>query len=170
MMMTALPVQARTEILWSFEDPTTTGVISDYALSLSDTAKPNQQTAAIHLDATLPEPGNDTLLSFEPIPAHINRARVGGVSFEINASHDLVSDDPKARLQVILQSESDHWIPLGSISFAELEHDWKKIELHITDHEDLPAMKWLYAIRIQLVSTQPVSGEIYINDAGLILR
>ncbi len=166
----ALPVQTRTEILWAFEDETLNGVRSDYTLSLSDTAKPNQQTAAVRLNHIQPKPEYDTLLAFEPIPEGVPKERIGGFAFEARASHDLTSDDPNASLQIIFQSESDHWIPIGSVLLAELKHGWKTVELNIQNHEHLASMKWLYAIRIQLASTRPVTGEITVNDAGVILR
>lgn len=164
------PVESRTVILWAFEDDTLSGVQSDFPLSLSDTAKPNQQTAAIRLDAAQPKPQHDTLLKFEPIPDSVSKERVGGVTFEVRASHDLSTNDPHASLQIILQSESDHWISVGSVPLSSLNDEWQTLSFKIKNHEHLPAMKWLYAIRIQLSSTRPVSGEITINDAGLILR
>ncbi|QHI69092.1 GH39 family glycosyl hydrolase [Tichowtungia aerotolerans] len=168
--MRSEPVESRTEILWAFEDDTLDGIQSDFALSLSDTAKPNQQTAAIRLDAALPKPQHDTLLKFEPIPNRVSKERVGGVTFEVRASHDLATDDPYASLQIVLQSESDHWIPVGSVPLNRLTDEWQTLSFKIKNHEHLPAMKWLYSIRVQLSSTQPIHGEIFINDAGLILR
>lgn len=169
-VLQSLPVQSRTEILWAFEDASLDGVRSDYSLSLSDTAKPNQQTAAIRLDTVQPKPKYDTLLTFEPIPDRIPKERVGGFVFEVRASHDLTTSDPHATLQVVLQSESDHWIPIGSVALSRLKEGWQTIELNIKDHEHLTSMKWLYAVRIQLNSTRPVTGDIFINNAGLILR
>lgn len=163
------PIQTRTEIIWPFEKEFE-GIRSDYKFWLSDTAKPNQQTAAVRLDNTKPKPQYDTLLAFESIPKSIPKERVGGFSFEVRGSNNLATADPHAALQVILQSESDHWIPIGSIPLSELKKGWQTVEMKIQDHQHLDSMKRLYAIRIQLSSTHPVSGEIYINDAGLILR
>jgi hypothetical protein len=167
--LNAVSVRTRTEILWPFED-TLDGVRSDYSLSLSDTAKPNQRTAAVRLENILPQSGADSLIIFEPIPERISKERVGGFACEVRASHDLATDDPAAALQVVMQSESDHWIPVGSIPLKDLRNGWEKMEWRIEDHEHLPSMSHLYAIRIQLASTRPVTGEIYINDAGVILR
>ncbi|MBI9020638.1 MAG: hypothetical protein JEZ10_05225 [Verrucomicrobia bacterium] len=166
----SIPVQSRTEILWAFEDETLSGVRSDYALSLSDTARPNQQTAAIRLNRIQPKPGSDILLAFEPIPETVAKERISGFSLDVRASHNLSCEDSSAHLQIVLQSESDHWIPIGTIPLSELNRDWKKFERIIQNHEHLNSMKWLYAVRIQLVSTRPVTGEIFIDDAGVILR
>ncbi len=164
-----LPVQSRIEILWPFETEVPS-IASDFDLSLSDTAKPNQHTAAIQLDQSQPVSGQDCLLECKPIPDRIPKERVGGFAMEIKAAGNLVSADPHARLMIVLQSESDHWIPIGSLPLHEISADWEQREFKIEDHENLPAMQWLYAVRLQLSSSAPVTGELFINDAGLILR
>lgn len=156
-------------MLWPFEEASD-DIRSDFDFQLSDTAKPNQSTAAIRFSGIQPAGGSDTLIEFKPIPEHVEKERTGGFSFEIKKSHDLVSADPGAQLQVVLQSESDHWIPIGSLALNEVGTDWRSIEFRINDHKNLPAMKWLYAIRVVLTSSGSVDGEIYLNDAGLILR
>ncbi len=162
-------VQERKIVLWPFEEASD-DIRSDFDFQLSDTAKPNQSTAAIRFSGIQPAGGSDTLIEFKPIPEHVEKERTGGFSFEIKKSHDLVSADPGAQLQVVLQSESDHWIPIGSLALNEVGTDWRSIEFRINDHKNLPAMKWLYAIRVVLTSSGSVDGEIYLNDAGLILR
>lgn len=164
-------VQERTEVLWTFEEEHD-GIGSDYSFSLNDTVNPNQKTAAIRMDNS--RGGN--LLNIRSIPENIPKERTGGFACQIKASHDLACDDPHANLQVVFQSSADHWIPVGSILLKDIDktlatHDeWETIEFKIEDHANLPAMKWLYAIRIQLNASKPVTGELYMNDAGLILR
>ncbi|MBL7077096.1 MAG: hypothetical protein ISS31_06470 [Kiritimatiellae bacterium] len=165
----AVPVQSRIEILWPFEEATE-GIRSDFDFLLSDRAKPNQHTAAIRLREAQPTNGKNSLLEFKPIPDGVQKARTGGFALEIKGSHDLSSGDPSARLLFVLQSESDHWIQIGELPLKQIGSRWRQAEFRIEDYEDLPAMQWLYAVRILLASTRPVSGEIFINDAGLILR
>ena len=167
--LNALPVQSRTEVLWPFEE-ITDGIRSDFDFSLSDTTKPNQHTAAIRLDNVQPVNDKDIILEFNPIPEGVAKERTGGFACEIKASRGLSSADPQARLMFVLQSSADHWIPIGELPIKEIGIKWENVELKIENHENLPAMKWLYAIRILLLSTRPVDGEIFINDAGLILR
>ena len=167
-----LPVQERTEVLWDFEgEQEKMGIRSDFDLSLSDTVKPNQKTGAIKLENSLPESGKDILLAFEPIPASVPKDRIGGFVFEVKTSHDFVTGDGGAQILVVLQSEADHWMPLGQVSLTS-EHgkDWESVELRIKDPARLPSMKWLYAVRLLLVAGNPVSGQVYIDDAGFILR
>jgi len=170
-VLQAMPVQSRTEILWRFEgDDGLEGMNSDYALSLGDTAKPNQQTAAIKLDKALPSEGKGTLVAFNAFPQGFPKERVGGVVFDVRLSHDFICHDSNARIEVVLQSANDHWIPIGSVPLGKLKRKWKTVEIALPGHEHLDSMKWLYSIRLQLAATQPASGEIYINDAGVILR
>ncbi len=170
-VLTAKPVQDRTEILWRFEGSDgLAGMQSDYALALSDTAKPNQQTAEVRLDKALPTPGKGALLSFGSFPEGLPKERIGGVVFEVRTSHGFSTEDAAARIEVVLQSQADHWIPIGSIPLAGLKDGWKTMELSIPNHEHFASMKWLYSIRLQLAATHPVTGKIYVDDAGVILR
>ena len=169
--LTAKPVQTRTEILWRFEGPDgLVGKQSDYALALSDTVKPNQQTAVVRLSNALPVTGKGALIAFADFPGNLPKERVGGVVFEVRTSHGFSTEDVAARIEVVLQSQADHWIPIGSIPLAGLDSGWKTVELSIPNHEHFASMKWLYSIRLQLATTHPVSGKIYIDDAGVILR
>jgi hypothetical protein len=170
-MLTAEPVQTRTEILWRFEgEDGLNGIQSDFTLTLSDTAKPNQQTAGVRLHEAVPARGKGGLVVFESFPETLPKERVGGVTLDVRTSHNFSTEDANARIEVVLQSTADHWIPIGSFPLDGLQDDWKTIEISIEDHEDLSSMKWLYSIRLQLAATRPVSGEIYIDDAGVILR
>jgi len=167
----AMPVQERTEILWRFEgDDGLKGMKSDYALSLSDTAKPNQQTAAITLDKALPGNGKGVLMTFGYFPESLPKERVGGVVLDLRTSHGFACSDSHARIEVVLQSANDHWIPIGSVPLGKLGEKWKSFKIPLPGHEHLDSMKWLYSIRLQLQTSKPASGEIYINDAGVILR
>jgi len=166
-----LPVQTRTEICWRFEgEDGLAGMSSDYTLALSDTAKPNQQTAEVQLKDALPQVGKGGLIVFDSFPDNLPKERIGGVVFDIKASRELSTQDPYAKVEVVLQSEANHWIKIGSIPLSKLTDSWETIEVPISDHMHYGSMKWIYSIRLQLGATKPVSGEIFINDAGVILR
>jgi hypothetical protein len=114
--------------------------------------------------------GKGGLIVFGSLPEALPKERVGGVTFDVRTSHSFSTDDANARIEVVLQSTADHWIPIGSVSLDGLQNGWKTIAIPIEDHENLASMKWLYSIRLQLAAARPVSGEIYIDDAGVILR
>jgi hypothetical protein len=167
----ALPVQVRTETLWQFEGADgLDGIHSDYSLGLSDTAKPNQQTAAIELEEAVPAAGKGGLMVFSAFPENLPKERIGGVVFDVRTAHGFSTQDPNARIEVVLQSSADHWISIGSIPLTGLSDGWATIEFPIQNHKYFASMKWLYSIRLQLSATRPVSGAIYIDDAGVILR
>ncbi len=169
--LTAMSVQARTEVLWRFEGADgLDGTQSDYVLALSDTAKPNQQTAEVRLENALPAPGKGALISFTSFPPDLPKERIGGVVFDVRTSHGFSTQNADARIEVVLQSAADHWISIGSFPLNGLQEGWKTITLPIPNHEYYESMKWLYSIRLQLAATRPVNGEIYIDDAGVILR
>ena len=167
--MQCTAVEERTEICWAFEAPSG-GIRSDFSFSLSDTAKPNQQTASIRFDGKVPSHGKDVLLEFNPIPDGIESDRVDGFVCEMRAAHDLVAVDPGARIQVVLQSHSNHWIPIGSVALNELGTDWRTFEFRVRDHETRTLMHGLYAVRLVLSSERPVQGGIDLDDAGFISR
>ena len=170
-VLDAQPVKPRNEVVWRFEGADSLeGASSDYALSLSDTARPNQQTAEIRLEKALPTEGKGKLLELAHFPEDFPKKRVGGVILDVHTSHGFGRKNPDARVEVVLQSENDHWIPIGSFSLSGKEDGWKHISIPIKDHGQLAAMEWLYGIRLQLVCGKPATGTIYIDDAGVILR
>ncbi len=165
------PVKSRTEILWRFEGADgLAGIGSDYIIALSDTAKPNQQTAEIRLKNAIPEAGKGGLIIFNGFAEDFPKERIGGVAFDISTSHGFAAKNPHVRIAVVLQSAADHWIPIGTVQLSGLKEGWQSIKVPIKDHAHFESMKWLYRIRLQLETANPVNGEIFINDAGVILR
>jgi hypothetical protein len=169
--LAAQPVQSRPEVLWRFDgNEGLEGVASDFKITLSDTARPNQQTAEIRLKNAMPREGGGGLLVFSPLPEALPKERVGGVVFDIRTSRGFAAANPGARLDVVLQSSADHWIPIGSLSLSGLKTGWQPVSIPIRDHTHFESMKWLYSIRFQLEAGRPVTGELFIDDAGVILR
>ena len=169
--LTAEPVQPREEVLWSFEGKDgLAGMASDYEIALSDTAKPNRQTAEVRLQHAVPEENKGGLIIFSRFPDGFPRQRVGGVVFDIKTSRGFGAANPDARLSVVLQSTADHWIPIGSLRLSGLKDGWQRISMPIEDHTHFDSMKWLYSIRFQLEAGRPVTGELFIDDAGVIMR
>ena len=132
---------------------------------MSDTAKPNQQTAVVRAGTNK----KNGLLEFKPIPETLPKERVGGVVLDVKLAHDFKTSNA-ARIDVVMQSSADHWISIGSIPFNELSTEWKTVRVEIEDHAHLESMQWLYSIRLLLSDSTATRGEIYINDAGVILR
>ncbi|MCF7848918.1 MAG: hypothetical protein K9M45_08725, partial [Kiritimatiellales bacterium] len=168
-------VQERKEIVWQFEDARPNwGAESSYELIGDDAVRPNQQVAAIILKGDLPMPGNDKLAVFTPLPESVPKERIAGVVLDVRASGDFKCSDKNVGIRVVLQSEVDHWIELGSLKVEEVRGKWKTLELKLPDPKYYAAMGKTYALFIQLYQDDdkkvPVSGKIYLDNVGFIFR
>jgi hypothetical protein len=165
------PVRERAQVVWDFSGPAQSwNIRSSFGLRSSEQAAPNQQVAMVELRGALPETDKDLLLHAEPLPESVDRRRIGGVVVRLKSGTNLSSDDANAAIAFILQSDSDHWIPLGRIPFSEISRQWRDIVLKLKTPEDIQAMPKTYALRLQLISKSPVDGEIFIDDLGFLLR
>lgn len=169
--MKSLKVEQRDQVVWHFDgSPDAWGLKSTYALQASDQERPNQNVAMVVLDEAVPAQNNDLILHVDSLPKDLARERIGGVVFKIKRSASFASADPSAAVGVVLQSESNHWIPLGRVALSDIQEDWKEIRLAFKEPGHILAMPNLYSLRLQLVSSAPVSGKLYIDDLGFILR
>lgn len=169
------PVRERTEIVWQFEDaPANWGAESSYKLVADDAVRPNQRVAAIVLDKNLPTEGSDKLVVFSPLPDAVPKERIAGVVLDIGASTHFKCADKDVGVRVVLQSELDHWIELGSVRLEDVRGSWKTLEFKLPDPKYYPAMGKTYALFIQLYQNDekkvPVSGKVYLDNVGFILR
>jgi len=164
-------MKERQEVVWAFDNPVSEwNAASDFNLGADSSIRPNEFVAAVEVPGEVPATGNDNLLHLSPLPDGYAYMNVTGVVGKIRASRDLAFADPDARVNVILQSEANHWIPMGSLSLSEMSENWTNLEFRITDSELLEAMNQLYAIRFQLQSKNAVRGRLYLDDLGLIFR
>ncbi len=165
------PVLERPEIHWTFDgEPDSWGLSSTFPLVASEQAMPNQKVAEIQLNDVIPAKEKDILLHAEPLPKKLDRKRIGGVTFRIKKTPELKSDDPKAAVVVILQSDANHWMPIARIPLSQLSADWEVRNIKLEKPEDILVMPQAYALRLQLSSTKAVGGTIYLDDLGFILR
>jgi alpha-L-arabinofuranosidase len=169
-----LPVQERREVVWQFEDaPDQWDASSSYTLVGDGEVRPNQQVASVVLKDDVPLSGNDKLAMFTP-PESIEKKRISGVILDISVSDDFKCLDKRAGVRIVLQSEMDHWIDLGTVTLEEVRGKWKTLELKVPDPKYYPAMGSTYALLIQLYQNNekkvPVSGKVYLDNVGFILR
>jgi hypothetical protein len=168
-------VEERTEVVWQFEDDASNwGAASSYELVGDDAVRPNQQVAAVVLEGDRPTEGHDVLASFSPLPDAVPKERICGVVLDVGASADFKCADRNVGVRVVLQSEVDHWIELGSLQLDEVRGSWKTLELKLPDPKYYAAMGKTYALFIQLYQNGdkkvPVSGRVYLDNVGFILR
>ena len=168
-------VKERAEVYWRFEtDATEWGGSSTFAVRADDLVRPNQQVAAIDLRRAVPEANKDILLLLESMPANLPRERIGGVVFDLSVAPNLACTDKSVGLGVILQSESEHWIPLGAIPLEQVKGRWESFTFRLPDLKYLKAVDKTYALRFQLFQNNarkvPVDGTIYLDNVGFLLR
>jgi alpha-L-arabinofuranosidase len=168
-------VQERTEVFWQFEDsPENWGANTSYKLEGDDAVRPNQQVAAIVLSGELPTPGNDRLAVFSPLPEDVPKKRIAGVVLDLGTSADFTCADKDVGVRIVLQSESAHWIDLGTQRLEEVRGTWKTLELKLPDPKYYAAMGNTYSLFIQLYQNPTdkvsVKGKIYLDNVGFILR
>jgi hypothetical protein len=134
--------------------------------------RPNQRVAAVAMDKVTPRKEFDTLLAFEAFPESLAKERIGGVVFEVRASADLSCTDKNGSVEIILQSDADHWIAAGGVSLERIKGKWESVELRLTEADAIEAMKKLYALRFQVKvgPEQSVNGDIYFDNVGFLLR
>jgi hypothetical protein len=132
--------------------------------------RPNQAVAAVSLKQAVSRPKQNTLLAINTFPASLDKKRIGGVTALAGASADLACEDPGAAVQIVLQSNNDHWIPLGAVKLKELTAGKKEIRFRGTGAGFHEAMPELYSLRFMLNTSKPVTGTIHLDDIGFILR
>jgi len=168
---TITPVMERNEIHWTFSnDASIQGMQSDYQLAVDQQVRPNQAVAAVSLKQAVSRPKQNTLLAINTFPASLDKKRIGGVTALAGASADLSCDDPGAAVQIVLQSNNDHWIPLGVVKLKGLTAGKKEIRFRGTGAGFHEAMPELYSLRFMLNTSKPVTGTIHLDDIGFILR
>ncbi|BCX49810.1 alpha-N-arabinofuranosidase [Haloferula helveola] len=164
-------VKQRDQVVWEFAgDASMSGLETSYQLAADSQARPNQTVAMMTLEAAEDVAEKNTLLAIKSLPEGLERERIGGVIGLLGGSPDLHSDDPNAFVQIVLQSNLDHWMPVGRVPLRKLAGSWEKLSIVLDDPRLLEAMGELYGIRFHLKSNQPVEGRIYLDDLGFILR
>ena len=167
-----VPIQERALVYWTFDNPINQwNAKSTFKLGSESSIRPNQYVAAARLSRALPARNADLLFHFEPLPKEqLPFEHASGVVGKLRAAHNLQCADPKARVNLILQSDANHWIPIGSIPLSAIMGEWKTFAFTVKEPALLDAMAKLYAVRFQIQANAPVTGDIYLDDLGFIFR
>ena len=165
-------IEERAYTNWTFDNPISDWQAkSTFELGSESSIKPNQYVAAARLNGETPKRDADLLFHFEPLPREkLSFANANGVTGQLRAAHNLQCADPKARINIILQSDANHWMPIGSIKLSNIIGEWKPFTAKVTKPEELDAMAKLYGLRFQIQSQAPITGDIYLDDLGFIFR
>lgn len=164
----------RSLVQWTFDNPIEEwNIESSFDLDADPSIRPNQVVAVARLKKQSPQNHHDLLFHFEPLPykdLSFKLENISGIIGKLQANRNLKCADPRARIDIVLQSEANHWMPIGSIPLSELKGEWNDFEFRIQNPQHLEAVKKLYAIRIKIRAKQPVTGEFYLDDLGFILK
>jgi hypothetical protein len=164
-------IAARPVINWTFDNPIEEwGATGTFAIGMEPSVKPNEFVAEAIMENALPGDNADVLMLLEQLPQDLSKERIGGVVGEMQASPDFATDDPNARVNIVLQSEADHWMVVGSIPLESMRGEWEHFKFEVDDPRRLKAMARLYAVRYQIESEAPVTGRIYFDNLGFLLR
>ena len=157
---------------WTFDNPIYEWQAkSTFELGSESSVKPNQYVAAARLNGETPKRDADLLFHFEPLPSEkLSFANANGVTGQLRAAHNLKCADSEARINIILQSDANHWMPIGSIKLSNIIGEWEAFAVKVSKPEELDAMEKLYGLRFQIQSQAPITGDIYLDDLGFIFR
>jgi hypothetical protein len=165
------PVDFETKVVWDFEkgnveEPTASAY--DYSVvQLPDTE--NHAVRVEFSDVVVKQPDNH-IFDIKAYPRNIPKERIGGVVFDILVPDELDLDDPSANLQAILQSHGAYWIPCGQIQLSESRGKWRTVQLEIPDKKFLKVMDQAFSILFVMSTEKPVSGPVYLDNIGFMLR
>ena len=159
-------------VYWTFDNPIEEWKVkSTFEIGSETSIKPNEYVAASRLRGETPGRDADLLFHFEPLPREkLPFENASGIIGQIRAAHNIRCDDPNARVNIILQSDANHWMPIGSIPLSDIIGKWKPFTLKVTDPDLQDAMAKLYGLRFQIQSEAPIHGDIYLDDLGFIFR
>ncbi|MEC9227726.1 MAG: hypothetical protein VYA21_02775, partial [Verrucomicrobiota bacterium] len=165
-------INERRRSYWTFDNPIAQWQVkSTFKIGSESSIRPNQYVAVSELRGETPKRDADLLFHFEPLPHNeLPFENTSGVVGQLRAAHNLECADLNAQINVILQSDATHWLPIGSIPLSTIIGKWEPFEFSVKDPQLLDAMGKLYALRLQIQASAPITGDIYLDDLGFIFR
>lgn len=165
--------EPRPQVLWEFETESLgRGYRSHWHLSTDDSIRPNQRVARIDVPGVIPDQEHRELLVISDFPrgAGLRRENIRGVFFDVAVSRDFQCEDPDARIEIVMQSPADYWMALGSVPLPKAGDRWETHTLMVTNPKHIEAMPAAYNVWFVLQARKPVTGAVFIDRAGLMVR
>jgi len=160
------------KVLWFFDQEKTEKIRSHWKISTDFGIRPNQGVERIELDGTIPsEKGKREVLVLEEFPGgdKLRKENIRGVFFDIKTAEDFKTEDPDAKVTVVVQSWMNWWMVLGDVKLSDCK-DWKTVTLLTDNPEYQKAMEKAVNVWFILSSSKPVYGSLFIDKAGLMIR
>ena len=173
--ITVKPSEPRPMVIWDFASPTLQDAetfSSELGAVADATVRADKKVARIDLNNVKPSEKDQkrALLVVRKFPGEdrLNHANIRGAVFDIS-SKDLHSDDPNASVEVVMQSPANYWMVLGHIPLKDIGQ-WKTHQVVTTDAKLISAMPATYNIWFVLNSGAPVTGTVFLDKIGLMVR
>ena len=169
------PSVPRPYVFWEFGEGSLgkeKGVESAWPLSLDASARANRTVARVDLPGVVPDREHQAALLLSSLPrgARLKRENIRGVFFDLLVSRDFACDDPNASLEVVMQSQADYWMSLGSLPLVGRAAEWATHTFPVTREEHIRAMPEAFNIWLVLRANRPVHGTLYVDRVGLLVR
>ncbi|MDE2125611.1 MAG: hypothetical protein KGJ62_03395 [Armatimonadetes bacterium] len=170
-VVTLKPSIPQPRILWTWK-PGVSGAsfTSDWKLTGDADARANVTVARVDLQNVQPTEKVRNLLTFTNIPPAIRKRNVRGVVFDLKVSPSFSCTDPTAGLWVVMQSQANYWMPLGGVPLPGTPGHWKSYRFTVTDPKQIAAMPDLFNVMLILRAGAPVSGTVWVDRVGLLVR
>ena len=162
------PVQETRSVHWSFESPLEEDTYaSDGRLTRDAGIAPNAHVLAVALPGE-EKGGSVRVLSIHAFPPLFPKEDFTGLFSRVRLSPDFAMEDAYASLELILQSESDHWVVLGRVPLSKLRRDgFEDLEGRV--EEPLRGVTdRMYNLLFVIHSSTPVTGTVYLDDIGIM--
>ncbi len=171
------PSVPRPIVFWDFMDKPVTDekqFRSEFKLVADASLRANKEVARIDLPAEGVVPSEKkrqrALLIVNGLPPKekLDRSNIRGVVFDM-MTRDLVTEDPDARVTVVMQSPANYWMVLGSVPLADAAK-WKNYQVDIKEPKHIDAVGSAYNVWLVLSSSKPIRGSICFDKIGLMVR
>ena len=168
-------VKVAKKVLWTYPDKGQVEAMKSHFQSLHNRseARRNEDVLEIKLDHIQPRNKQNYLLQINPLRVDFNKSSIAGVTSWVQVSDSLKNAPPGATLQIVMQSETNHWMLLKEIPLRDLSNKEGQpsiIEAITNDPDMLKAMSHAYSLIYLVKSPVKLEGSIYIDDLGFITR
>jgi len=168
-------IQLWKKILWTFGNASEVQLAHGNLPSAWNVkARRGENVMEVSFDHLTPVKGKDLALEINPLSIKIPKEKIGGVIVTLKADKKLLQTAGNSKLQIILQSGGNHWMLIDSIPIKELGESapekWKTFKILIEDPKHLKVVSEIYSLIFQVKGKIPLTGKLYIDDLGFILR
>ena len=158
-------------VLWSFgTDADVTTATGNLPTRRNGEARRNDSVLEVQFDKLSPVKGNDLAVEINPLSLPFHKEKIGGICAKLKISPELQDAHKGAAIQVVIQSEGNHWMVLKEIPFSSLTTSWQDIEITTDVQSELAVMPLSYALVMKVKSPKPLTGKLFVDDLGFILR